>query len=308
MELISRIKNAVNFTVIYHFIYKIKVNIYYKLIPAKIHVKKNYKHVFNKKLNLKDPKTLNEKIQWLKINDRNDFYTICADKYAVRQYIAKTFGEQYLVPLLFETTNYREITPENIPNCNCILKANHDSGHYVIIKDKSKIDYAKLRETCKFWLSLNYYYISKEWQYKNIKPRIIIEKLLQTKEGNIPNDYKLFFFNGRFEFCYVSYDRLGINDRCTYDINWNRLPFIYAPNPTGKKMNYADVPKPASFDKMLEFGTIISQKFKFVRVDFYDVDGKLYFGEITMHHGSGLDPFTPQEYDLIYGEKLNLKG
>ena len=202
-----------------------------------------------------------------------------------------------------------DIKEENIPDCDCILKANHDSGHYQIIRDKKKVNYPVLRENCRYWLSMNYYKESKEWQYKNISPRrIIIEKLLVTKEGKIPNDYKLHYINGELQFVYVSYDREGKNDRCTYDENWNRLPFVWIPPKSYREnINTSDVPCPPTFEKMKEFGARVAKLFKYVRVDFYDVDGKLYFGEITLHHGSGMDIFYPEKYDKIFGDKLRLQ-
>lgn len=293
---------------LYHYFFQVYHFITIRFASTDKVIKRQFKRAFGKDLDLVNPKTLNEKMQWLKIHEHDPFSTICADKYAVREFIKNEFGEEYLIPLLYETTNWRDIKQENIPNCNCILKANHDSGHYLIIRDKDSIDYRILRENCRDWLSTNYYYYSREWQYKNIKPRrIIIEKLLETKDGKIPNDYKLHFINGEFQFIYVSYDREGVNDRCIYDINWNRLPFVWVESyKYNERMNTTDVPRPATFDMMLEFGTRIAQRFKYVRVDFYDVDGKLYFGEITLHHGGGFDSFIPEEYDRIYGEKLVL--
>ena len=273
--------------------------------------KRFFKKSFGRDLNLKNPQTLNEKINWLKLryNVNNDFYTQCADKYGVRDYLAKEFGEEYLIPLLFVTEDYRDLVPENIPDEHCIIKATHDSGgHYLIVRDKTNIDYKRLRENFRFWLSNNYYRSGKEWQYKNIVPRIVIEKLLETKNGKIPNDYKLHFINGELQFIYVSFDREGVNDRCTYDKDWNRLPFVWVPAHTYKPtMNSSIVPRPASLEKMIEFGSRIARNFKYVRVDFYDVDGKLYFGEITLHHGGGCDHFFPDKYDLYYGEKLKLE-
>ena len=128
---------------------------------------------------------------------------------------------------------------------------------------------------------------------------------MQTKSGKIPNDYKLHYINGELQFVYVSFDREGVNDRCTYDSNWNRLPFVWVPKDTYRpSMNTADVPCPESFDLMKKFGAEIAKNFKYVRVDFYDVDGKLYFGEITLYHGSGFDVFFPEKYDQIYGAKM----
>ena len=276
--------------------------------PDALFTKLKYRVKMGHSLNLKHPKLFTEKMQWIKLYDRNDFQTICADKYAVRDYLGKSFGEEYLIPLLYETTNVNDIKPENIPDCHCILKTNHDSGHYLIIRDKTKVDYAKLRVNLKSWLARNYYNHSKEWQYKNINPhRIIVEKLLETKAGKIPNDYKLHYINGELQFVYVAFDREGVNDRCVFDKNWNRLPFVWvAPKQYYEGMNTTDVPCPDSFAKMKEFGDEIAKKFKVVRVDFYDVDGKLYFGEITLHHGSGMDHFYPAEYDKIFGDKLVL--
>lgn len=270
-----------------------------------------YKEVFGRELNLECPQRLTEKIQWLKLYDRRDFFSQCADKYAVRDYLKSKFGdecEQYLIPLLYQTEKWSDITLSIIPNEPCIVKANHDSGHFSIIRDKSKVDIVELRNNCKKWLQSDYYKLSREWQYKNIKPRrIIIEKLLQTKSGKIPNDYKLHYINGDLQFVYVSYDREGINDRCVYDRNWERCPFIWVPKETYRTtMNTAEVPKPSSFDKMIEFGDAIAKDFAYVRVDFYDVDGQLYFGEITLHHGSGFDTFFPDSYDMYFGNKCDL--
>ena len=279
------------------------------LIPDKKYLNRLFRKHFNRDIDFDNPQTLNEKIQWLKIFERKDFHTICADKYAVREYIEKTFGNEYLIPLLFTTPDYRELVPENIPDCDCIIKANGGCGGHVIIRDsnRSELDFPKIREEFRHTLNSNYYYQTREWQYKNIQPRIIIEKLLETKEGKIPNDYKLHFINGELQFIYVSYDREGVNDRCIYDGNWNRLPFIWVGAESYREsINKADVPKPKTLEKMKEFGSIVAKNFKLVRVDFYDVDGKLYFGEITLHHGSGRDKFFPEKYDLIFGEKLKL--
>jgi hypothetical protein len=273
------------------------------------YVRESFRETFGREIDLKNPKTLNEKMQWLKLYEHKDFHTLCADKYAARDYIGKEFGEEYLVPLLYQTKDYRDITPEIIPNCHCIIKTNHGCGDHLIVRDnKDAIDFPRLRENLRYQLNSDYYYRTREWQYHNIERRIIIEKLLETKEGKIPNDYKLHFINGEFQFIYISYDRAGVNDRCIYDKDWNRMPFMWIGEKSYKQsLNKTDVPRPSTFDKMLEFGTKIAQNFKLVRVDFYDVDGKLYFGEITLHHGSGTDKFFPEKYDYIYGEKLILK-
>lgn len=288
-------------------------NVYYwftcERYSPETYCKKVFKSTFGRDLDLEHPKTLNEKIQWLKLyyNVDKPFYTQCADKYGARDYIAKEFGEEYLVPLLFETKDVSQITAGNIPDCHCIVKSNHDSGHYYIIRDKNDVDFKWLRNECRYWLSIDYYKRGKEWQYKNIERRIIVEKLLETKSGKIPNDYKLHFINGELQFIYVSFDREGVNDRCVYYADWTRAPFVWLEKVKYKpSLNTAEVPRPATLEKMIAFGTKVARNFKYVRVDFYDVDGKLYFGEITLHHGGGFDSFFPEKFDLLYGQKLSL--
>ena len=294
---------------LYHRLAETKVKLNKLIYSDEYFVKKSFKQTFGREIDLNNPRTLNEKMLWLKLYEHKEFHTLCADKFKAREYIAKEFGEEYLVPLLYQTKNFHNITPDVIPNCHCIIKTNHGCGDHLIVRDdKNKIDFPRLREKLRYQLNSNYYYKTREWQYKNIEPRIIIEKLLETKEGKIPNDYKLHFINGEFQFVYISYDREGVNDRCIYDKDWNRMPFMWIGAESYKpSMNKTDVPRPQSFDKMLEFGTKVAQNFKLVRVDFYDVDGMLYFGEITLHHGSGTDKFFPEEYDAFYGEKLKLK-
>lgn len=278
-----------------------------KLIGDKNLCKIKYRLSFGKKLNLSNPQTLNEKIQWLKIYSHEDLHTIVADKYAARKWLSDRFGEEYLVPLLFYTDDWKEITAENIPNEACIVKANNGNGDFVIIKDKKNVNWEELRKKAKYWLSSCHYYRSQEWQYKNMKPYIIVEKLLQTKDGKIPNDYKLHFINGKLEFVYCSVDREGHNYRNIYDADWKPLYFTWVSKYDYREdLRGPEIEAPASYSKMVEIGTEIAKLFKYVRVDFYDVDGKLYYGEVTLHHGSGFDHFVPEEYDLIYGKKLKL--
>lgn len=292
-------------------IYHISLAMYYALTNRgrsdRYLIRKKYKKVFGRYPDVDNPKLLTEWLQYLKLTDRNPFHTTLVDKYAVREVIADRFGEEYVVPLIFETTNVEDINPEKIKDYPCIVKCNHDSGNYKIIRSPEDVDWKALQIDCKYWLRRQYYYCSQEWPYKDIAThRIVVEKLLQTQDGKIPNDYKLHFINGELQFVYVSFDREGVNDRCTYDANWNRLPFVWIPKSSYRQnINTADVPCPKSFEKMKEFGAAIAKDFKYVRVDFYDVDGKLYFGEITLFHGSGTDVFFPEEYDGIFGAKLN---
>lgn len=266
-----------------------------------------YRLLFKKKLDINNPQTLNEKILWLKLNIHESFHTTVADKYASRTWLSKRFGDEYLVPLLYYTDDYRKITKENLPDVPCIVKSNNGCGTNFVIRNKDNVDFTNLQKNCKKWLSRNYYYIGQEWQYKNIKPYILVEKLLLTKDKKIPNDYKLHFINGQLQFVYCSIDREGLNYRKIYSPDWKPLDFIWVSRGHSKKdYDGPDICKPLSFDKMLEIGSEISKLFKYVRVDFYDVDGKLYYGEITLHHGGGTDIIIPKSYDEYYGKKLQL--
>lgn len=271
-------------------------------------IKKRYKKIFDRELDLENPKTLNEKIQWLKLYEHKDFHTICADKYAVREWLAERFGESYLIPLIFHTTDWKEINAKNIREFPCIIKANHTSGNYIILRNAANVDWELVQRECHWWLRKNYYQLSQEWQYKNIKRQIVVEKLLQTKEGKIPNDYKLHYINGNLEFVYCSIDREGENKRNIYDMDWKPLPFSWVEKNKSiqGKIRGDEITAPPTFALMKTIGGEIARLFKYVRVDFYDVDGHLYFGEITLHHGGGFDVFVPDEYDYFYGQKLIL--
>lgn len=280
----------------------------FSILPDKYVVKREYKRIFGKEINLKAPMKLNEKLQWMKLYDRERWHSFYADKFYARQFFASKFGEEYLVPLYFQTTDVDEVRPENIPHFPCIIKSNHAMAQWKIVRSPEEIDWENLRRECRFWLADNWYNYSKEYQYKYIQRRIIVEELLETKEGKIPNDYKLHFINGEIAFIYVSFDREGVNDRVIYDRDWNKLPFVWVPKDTYfEGMGNSDVPRPARLDDMIAMGSEIAKIFpRYIRVDFYEVDGKLYFGEITFHHGGGWDTFFPEEYNDYYGKMLRL--
>jgi hypothetical protein len=272
-----------------------------------VYLKKKFLRMQGYSLDIGNPKSLNEKLQWLKLYDRRPIYTILADKYGVRDYIEKEFGKDLLIPLLFETTDYKKVVPENLPDEPFILKANHDSGSFLIVRDKSKIDWEKVQVDCHWWLTKNYYWIDREWQYKTIQPRIIVEKLLVDKNGKIPNDYKLHCINGKVEFIYVALDREGTNKRNIYDRNWNPLPFTFANRfKDTSKLRGDEIAPPASIERMITLSEEMAKLFAYVRIDFYDVDGALYFGEITQCHGGGFDQMRPIEWDYKYGEMLEI--
>ncbi len=282
----------------------------YNFFSDEYYIKKNFKKSHGYELDLNNPRTLTEKIQWLKLNERENFHTMCADKYLAPQYIANTFGKEYIVPILFETRDHKDICFENMPNIPFIIKSNHASNQYIIVKDKRDIkDWKAVQLKCRSWLDVNYYWFDKEWQYKNIKRRIIIEKLLLNAKGEIPNDYKLHCINGKVQFIYCDVGRQNAGEKhcLMYDINWEPLMFAWNGRDVDvKKLRGEEIPKPSSLPKMIEIAEKVAEKFKYVRVDFYDVDGKLYFGEITLHDGGGNDIIKPEEWDLKWGEMLKL--
>lgn len=275
------------------------------LLNDKQLVERGYVHAFGHKPNLDNPHTLSEKIQWLKLYDRRDIHTTLADKFAAREWLAKHFGEEYLVPLLYTTIDWHDIKPANIPEIPCAIKSNHASGQCFICRDKSAVNWKHLRRLCHLWLSTNYYYASQEWQYKNIPPRIIAEKLLLTHEGKLPNDYKLHFFNGKLGFVYCSIDREGGNFRNMYSPDWQPMYFSWGAH---DEKRGPEIAPPESFPEMLRIGQEIAKLFRYVRVDFYDVDGRLYYGEITLHHGSGFNKFKPDSFDKYFGDMLDLNA
>jgi len=290
-------------------LFKILLNCYefivHRLVPAKIMVSMIFFKKQGYKLNLKNPKTLNEKLQWKKFNDKKENYIVCSDKFMVRDVISKEMGNNFLIPLLFETIN-----PDNIPfddlGENYIIKSNHGSGQNIIIKDKNSINKNITIKECKKWLKINYYHIGKEWQYKNIKPRIIIEKLLMDKNGEVPDDYKFHCFNGKVEFIQVDTGRFSNHKRSFFNIDWKLLPFTWCGTKNGNPSYLINnnISKPDLLKEMIGFAQKLSKNFNYVRVDLYSLDNKIYFGELTFTHGSGFESFFPNKYDAIYGEKL----
>lgn len=273
-----------------------------KLLSQKAYLKKKFKRYFGYPLDLEHPKTLNEKISWLKLHDRNPLMGQSADKYAVRDFIEQKLGEQYLVPLVFTTTKPKEINPNNLPDFPCIIKVNHNSSGGIIIKDKwsKDIDWKYIWNTLRWNMSENYYWNGREPQYRYIKPRIIVEKLLMDDQGNIPFDYKLHFFNGKLAFAQVDSDRLTDHKRNLYTKTWEPIECSWE----YKKGLFID--KPETFEKMVELGEVIAKEFIYVRVDFYSLGNQIYFGELTFHSDGGIGPFDPPEYDLKFGQMLQL--
>lgn len=289
-----------------YYIIKIFYEIYIfglRFVPDKVVIKNSFKKHMGYPLDLENPQTLNEKLNWLKLYNRKNIHTTIADKYAVRDYVKQKIGNKYLIPLLFETNNAKDLIPENFPNNNFIIKTNHDSSGGLIVRDASNVDWKKTQRRFGRLLKESHFAVTREWQYKNIPRRIIAEELLTTKDGKIPSDYKFQFLNGKLAFVLVDLDRHGEKrTRNLYDENWNLLPCEWG-RPNGIALE-----KPKNFEEMLNIAKTLAQDFVCIRVDFYNIDGKIYFGELTLHHASGLQKFLQKECDYKFGKLLNIKN
>ncbi|ENZ30802.1 hypothetical protein HMPREF1084_03375 [Clostridium butyricum 60E.3] len=272
----------------------------FKCLPDALYLKLMYRGMMGRKLDLKNPKTYNEKLQWLKLNDRNPLYTNMVDKYEVRKYIEKIIGEEHLIPLIGVWDNFEDIEFDKLPN-QFVLKCTHDSGGIIICKDKKKFDIEKAKNKLNKHLETNFYYFGREWPYKNVKPRIICEKYMVDESGVELKDYKFFCFEGIPKALFIATDR-GIDTRFDFfDMNFNHLP-IKQHYKNGKKQ----IVKPKSFDKMVEFASKLSKDIPHLRVDFYDINGHIYFGELTFYHFCGYERFEPEDYDIYFGNMINL--
>ena len=258
---------------------------------------------FHKKLNLDNPKTYSEKLQWIKLYDHNSDYTIMADKYLAKEFVESKIGNGYIIPTLGVWDNVEDIDFEKLPN-QFVLKCTHDSHGLIICKDKRKLDIQKCRHELKKALKTNYYYKFREWPYKDIKPRIIAEKYMEDSTTKDLRDYKFFCFAGEVKLLFVATDRQDAHEETKFDffdLDFNHLDIV-----NGHPNAASTIEKPKSFEQMIELAKVLSAGIPHVRVDFYDVDGKPYFGEMTFFHWSGLKPFEPEEWDYKMGEWLIL--
>lgn len=271
------------------------------ILSDKQYLKLRFKATIGKKLNLKDPKTFNEKLQWIKLYDRRPEYITLVDKYAVRQWIAERIGQEYLVPLLGKWDRAEDIDFDSLPD-QFVLKCNHDSGGVVVCKNAASFDREAAREKLARQLKKNLYWWGREWPYKNVKPCIIAEQYLEDESGDLL-DYKFMCFNGQVKCSFICSDRFsGKGLHVTFfDLDWNVMPF---------ERHYPRVkeglPKPKQYEKMLQLATELSRDIPFVRVDFYEVNGQVYFGEMTLFPGCGFEEFTPESWDETLGSWIQL--
>lgn len=274
-----------------------------RVVPDKPYLKLCYRLKTHKKLNLKNPQTFNEKIQWLKLYNRKPEYTMMVDKYRVREYIKEKIGEEYLIPLVggpYKSVN--EIDLDALPE-QFVLKCNHDSGSVVICRDKKNFDFDAAKKKLDYCLRHNFWYLGREWPYKDVEPCIIVEKYMADESGSELKDYKVFNFEGEPEIIQVDFGRFKEHKRNLYDKDWKYIEAVLEyPTVAEKKIN-----RPKQLGKMLKLARLLSEDFPFLRTDFYSVEDKLYFGEITFFPGSGFEKFEPEKYEEILGGKIEIE-
>ena len=271
-------------------------------IPDKLYLEMMYRRVFDKSLDLTNPKSFNEKLQWMKLYYRDPLYTMLVDKYAVKQYVLDKAGDAGLkvIPTLGVWENFDDIDFSKLPN-QFVLKTTHDSGSVCICKDEMTFDKVRAKKVLTKSLHHNYYLNDREWPYKDVPRRIIAEKYMVDESGVELKDYKFFCFKGEPKLMYIATDR-GIDTRFDYfDINFNHLPFKQGFANSEKKIE-----KPRAWEKMIEISRILSNGIPHVRVDLYDICGEVYFGEYTFYHNSGFTPFEPEEWDYKIGNYFEL--
>lgn len=261
-----------------------------------------YRLKLGRPCNLKNPTRLSEKIVWLKRYWHDEQAVVCADKYAVRQFLQEMGYGELLIPLLDVYSSPEEFDPDLLPQ-RFILKAAHGSGMNFICRDKSALNPEEVKKMIKRWLNTNYYYQCAESHYAHMPRRVVCEALLEEPGETAPTDYKFFCFHGQPQFVMVFYGRIGhIASSCIYDLRWNKLPVHAGNRPCGDR----EIPCPKHFSKMLEIAKDLSAGSPVLRVDLYEVEGHIYFGELTYYHTAGICSFHPDIYDIIFGRGLTL--
>lgn len=273
----------------------------FRWIPDVFFLKIVYKCRTGLKLNLDPPKRFNEKLNWLKLYDRQPCYIDYVDKYAVREHVAMIIGKEHLIPLIGVWDSVEAIDFSKLPQ-KCVLKCTHDSGSAEIF-EQGKTNVNKLKSRLRKALKTDYYLAGREWPYKNVKRRIIAEEFMHNENGiEGLTDYKFMCFNGTPQIIFTCTNRTAMGVNVTFfDMEWTRLPFErhYKADPN-------DIPKPFLFEEMKEMAMKLSMNIPFVRVDFYEINKQIYFGELTLYPGCGFEEFRPDEWDKKLGDMLNI--
>lgn len=275
-------------------------NILYKISPSLtlrilFRIKQGYK------LNLKNPETYNEKLQWIKLNDKNCLMPICCDKYMVRKFVYEQGAGNILNELYWSGENPEDIPFDKLPE-KFVIKVTHGSTFNIICKENGKLNRQKTIKLCRKWLKAKFLPCYGEWFYGKIKPKVIVEKFLESDDGKQLRDYKVFCFNGEPQYIRIDSDRFTEHKNDIFTVNWERVMNANMGFPCSKN----DFKKPECLDKMLEYARLLSAPFLHARVDFYIINNVVYFGEITFTNGAGFDKFSSYQFDLEMGNKLKL--
>ncbi|WP_347924873.1 ATP-grasp fold amidoligase family protein [Pontimicrobium sp. SW4] len=274
-----------------------------RFLPPKIYAHYLFEYYTGKKLNLENPREFNEKIQWYKVFYHPKVLNQLVDKYAVREYVKEKIGSKYLNEIYGVYKKAKDVPFNELPN-QFVIKATHTSGHNLIVKDKNKLNKGKATRLFKKWLGKNQYYrAGQEWAYKSVQPRLIAEKILIESGKSALTDYKFYCFDGVAKFIDVHIDREDDHKQGCFDLNFNLLPF-------GKSKSYksisAGIEKPINLEEMIKLSEILATNFPFVRVDFYSINGKAIFGEMTFYPSDGRKDFYPDKYNTIIGDYFTL--
>ena len=283
------------------------------LIWSEEHYAKWFYHLYTQKeLDLKNPKTYDHRLWWLKLNNRDPKLTMCSDKVAVRDYVKECGYENILIPQLDVFTSLKDLDLSKY-NEEVIVKCNHNSGGHLFYNPEKPMEKKAIKNAekrLKFILKNNASVLSREWNYKNIPPKIIVEKVIRNHLGELPLDYKFMCFDGEPKLLFLDLGVMTSQNtynpdypRNIYDMDFNLLP-VYETRPNA---DY-EVPKPENFDKMVEIARKLSQPFPHCRVDLYNIDGNIFFGEITFYHGGGCNKIEPEEWDLKMGSWIDLNS
>lgn len=272
-------------------------------LPDKVFLEAAFRARFGRKLNLNNPETFNEKLQWLKLYNRKPEYTKMVDKYLVRDYVKEKIGEEYLIPLLGVWDDPEKIDFDELP-MQFVLKCNHNSGlGMCICKDKNSLDINKVKEELKKGINQNYYLTSRECPYKDVPRRIIAEKYMVDESGYELKDYKFYCFDGKVKLVMINSDRMSSEKTKAnyFDENYQPLDFVWG-------YENAEIPpqKPEKFEEMKYLAEKLSEGISHVRIDFYQTPSGIYFGEITFFDGSGFDAIEPIEWDYKIGSWIKL--
>lgn len=271
------------------------------ILPDRQYLKLRYFMQFKKPLDLNNPLTFNQKLQWLKLYNRKPEYTRMVDKYEAKKFVAERIGEEHIIPTLGVWEHFDDIDFDALPE-KFVLKCTHDSGGLVICTDKAALDKEAARKKIEGSLANNYYWDYREWQYKDVKPRIIAEVFVESGAEGVPHDYKVMCFNGTPKLIELHQGRYANHTQDFYDTQWNKQ----AIEQVGERMSDTLVPKPQRLEEMLSLSAQLSRDIPHLRVDWYHTEEQLFFGELTFYDGAGLFPFVEEKYDRMLGDWIQL--